>query len=150
VCGSGAVVCSWSLLVRGAQRARYQAETPLIALCRFPGPALLSQIEQLTPQSLTILADNLHWPTMKLPGYSVEDGKITSDWLAPFAGSYSRSKGIGEKELVNRVQHSIKDLINRGFIEAYLIGELAQSHDARCVLTDMGTSLIPYLNPPKP
>jgi len=40
VCGSGAVVCSWSLLVRGAQRARYQAETPLIALCRFPGPAL--------------------------------------------------------------------------------------------------------------
>src|ERR1019366_6874226 len=37
---SGAVVCSWSLLIRGAQRARHQAETPLIALCRFPGPAL--------------------------------------------------------------------------------------------------------------
>src|SRR3984893_8815379 len=39
-CGSGAVVCSWSLLIRWAQRARCQAETPLIALFRFPRPAL--------------------------------------------------------------------------------------------------------------
>jgi hypothetical protein len=29
-----------SLLIRWAQRARCQAETPLIVLCRFPGPAL--------------------------------------------------------------------------------------------------------------
>jgi len=40
VCGSGVVVCSLSLLIRWAQRARCQAETPLIVLCRFPGPAL--------------------------------------------------------------------------------------------------------------
>jgi hypothetical protein len=39
-CGSGAVVLSWSLLIRRAQRARCQAETPLIVLCRFPEPAL--------------------------------------------------------------------------------------------------------------
>jgi hypothetical protein len=38
--GSGAVVCSLSLLIRRPQRARCQAETPLIALCRFPGPPL--------------------------------------------------------------------------------------------------------------
>jgi hypothetical protein len=36
------VVCSRSLLIRGPQRARHQAETPLIVLCRFPGPALVS------------------------------------------------------------------------------------------------------------
>ena len=35
------VVCSWSLLIRWAQRARCQAETPLSVLSRFPGPALL-------------------------------------------------------------------------------------------------------------
>jgi hypothetical protein len=29
-----------SLLIRWAQRARCQAETPLIGLCRFPQPAL--------------------------------------------------------------------------------------------------------------
>src|ERR1035437_8841469 len=49
VCGSGAVVCSWSLLIRGAQRARHQAETPLIALCRFPGPALTDGAEDVGP-----------------------------------------------------------------------------------------------------
>jgi hypothetical protein len=43
VCGSGAVVCSWFLLIRGAQRARHQAETPPIVLCRFPGPALTTR-----------------------------------------------------------------------------------------------------------
>src|SRR5271166_7187226 len=37
---SGAVVCSLFLLIRWAQRARCQAETPLIVLCRFPKPAL--------------------------------------------------------------------------------------------------------------
>jgi hypothetical protein len=30
----------WLLLIRWAQRARRQAETPPIVLCRFPGPAL--------------------------------------------------------------------------------------------------------------
>ncbi len=40
MCGSDGVVLSWSLLIRRAQRARRQAEIPLIVLCRFPGPAL--------------------------------------------------------------------------------------------------------------
>jgi hypothetical protein len=40
VCGSGAVVCSLSLLIRGAQRARCQAEIPLIDLSKIPEPAL--------------------------------------------------------------------------------------------------------------
>jgi hypothetical protein len=40
VCGSGEVVCSLFLLIRWAQRARCQAETPLIVLCRFLRPAL--------------------------------------------------------------------------------------------------------------
>jgi hypothetical protein len=39
-CVGGAVVCSWFLLILEAQRARYQAETPLIALCKFFRPAL--------------------------------------------------------------------------------------------------------------
>ena len=42
-CGSGAIVCSWFLLIRWAQRARCQAEIPLIALFRFPRPALFGQ-----------------------------------------------------------------------------------------------------------
>jgi GDP-D-mannose dehydratase len=38
-CGSGVLVCSSSLLIRGPNLARRQAETPLIALFRFPEPA---------------------------------------------------------------------------------------------------------------
>src|SRR5215470_6126503 len=38
--GSGAVSCSCSLLIRGPNLARCQAEAPLIALCRFSKPAL--------------------------------------------------------------------------------------------------------------
>jgi hypothetical protein len=37
-----------SLLIRWAQRARYQAETPLIVLFRFPRPALSSHGDELT------------------------------------------------------------------------------------------------------
>src|SRR5262245_12006057 len=40
--GSGAVSCSCSLLIRGPNLARCQAEAPLIALCRFSKPALTS------------------------------------------------------------------------------------------------------------
>src|SRR6476620_8669594 len=40
--GSGAVVCSLFLLIRWAQRAPCQAETPLIVLFRFLRPALIS------------------------------------------------------------------------------------------------------------
>ena len=40
MCGSGGVVCSLSLLIRWAQRARCQAETPLIVLFKFLRPAL--------------------------------------------------------------------------------------------------------------
>src|SRR5258707_9097102 len=50
VCGFGEVVCSLSLLIRWAQRARCQAETPLIVLCRSLRPALISIVEPVRPQ----------------------------------------------------------------------------------------------------
>jgi Na+/H+-dicarboxylate symporter len=40
VCGSGAVVSTWSLLIRRHHRACRQAEIPLSALCKIPEPAL--------------------------------------------------------------------------------------------------------------
>jgi hypothetical protein len=53
-CGSGAVVSTWPLLIRRHQRACRQAEIPLIALSKFPRPALPSvpstaQSERLIP-----------------------------------------------------------------------------------------------------
>src|SRR5260221_3672282 len=49
MCGSGAVVCSLSLLIRWAQRARCQAETPLIVLFRFLRPALTTVVIEQIP-----------------------------------------------------------------------------------------------------
>jgi len=50
---------SWSLLIRWAQRARCQAETPLIVLCRFPGPALtdrpMSEYESAIYEAVCVL-----------------------------------------------------------------------------------------------
>src|SRR5262245_1926481 len=47
--GSGAVSCSCSLLIRGPNLARCQAEAPLIALCKFPKPALMLRLLVAVP-----------------------------------------------------------------------------------------------------
>jgi hypothetical protein len=52
VCGSGVLVSSSCLLIRRAQRARCQAETPPILLFRFPEPALLRHIRVASKQEL--------------------------------------------------------------------------------------------------
>jgi hypothetical protein len=109
----------------------------------------LSQIEQLTPQALTVLADHGYWPSMQLEGYSSTGGKVDSDWLNPFAKNYTISKGINDQFLVKRVEHSISDLINGRFIEARLSGAFGQS-DARCSLTDVGQLIVQYLESKPP
>src|SRR5262245_15021480 len=43
-----------SLLIRRPQRARRQAETPLIVLCRFPRPALVLSSRNLIKSSMDI------------------------------------------------------------------------------------------------
>ncbi len=53
-----ALVCSWSLLIRWAQRARQQAETPFIPLSKFPGSALSSP-------SCAVRATLLKWDTLE-------------------------------------------------------------------------------------
>jgi hypothetical protein len=44
VCDSGGAVSSWYLLIRRHQRARCQAEIPLIILSKFPEPALIASV----------------------------------------------------------------------------------------------------------
>jgi hypothetical protein len=40
----GVLFSSWFLLIRGLNLARRQAETPLIALCKNPGPLLFQTV----------------------------------------------------------------------------------------------------------
>lgn len=101
----------------------------------------LSQIEQLTPQALTILSDYNNWPLIELGSYSASGPKITSDWLSEFTEFYSTSKGINDGDTKERVRHSINELISGRLIEANLIGD----KKAKCVITKVGQLLLPYI-----
>jgi hypothetical protein len=109
---------------------------------------ILSQIELVTPQSLTIMADNASWPQMHLQSYSSQGRKVSSDWLNPFANLYAASKNITDIGMIRRLRHSIGELTDKRFIEAHLTGASGQS-SAKCVLTEMGSDFLPYLSAPE-
>lgn len=102
----------------------------------------LAQIEKLTPQSLTILADNNSWPPMTLGISTATGSKITSDWLSEFTNAYCQFKDITDQGMITRVQHSINELISTRLIEAH------KYHDesVRAVMTQVGKGLLPYIN----
>ena len=102
----------------------------------------LSQIEKLTPQALTIMSDFKNWPLIKLGSSTSTGTKITSDWLFEFTQAYCKAKGISDKSLINRVQHSINDLISSRLIEAHRNG----NSQAKCVIAEVGKGLLPYIS----
>lgn len=101
----------------------------------------LGQIEQLTPQALTILSDNKSWPSMEMNSYSSNGGKITSDWLDSFSSAYAANKNINDYQVVNRISHSVNELISTRLIEAHLVRE----RNAQCHVTEIGKALLPYI-----
>jgi len=103
----------------------------------------LNQIEMLTPQALTILADNKNWPTIMLSSYSTSGPKVTSDWLIEFSGTYAKTKGITEMKIIERIKHSINDLIKNRYIEAHLVAE--RTAKAKVKITEIGQLILPYI-----
>jgi hypothetical protein len=101
----------------------------------------LSQIEQISPQALAILADQSSWPEMNLGSYQANGTKVQSDWLNEFATVYAQSKGIADSAMQSRVGYSINELTSRRIIEAHLVRQSV----ARCTVTDIGALLVPYL-----
>lgn len=101
----------------------------------------LSQIEQISPQALAILADDANWPVMQLGSYTSSGTHIQSDWLHDFNYAYSISKGITDSAEQSRVRYSISELTNRRLVEAHLVGEGI----ARCNVTDIGKLITPYI-----
>ncbi|MDV6343149.1 hypothetical protein [Nitrosomonas sp. Is37] len=102
----------------------------------------LSQIEKLTPQALTILSDHRGWPLINLGSYSANGTKVSSDWLIEFTDTYCRAKNVLDQGMITRVRHSINELISTRLIEAHLTGQSG----ARCVVTPVGETLLPYIN----
>ena len=82
----------------------------------------LSQIEQLTPHSLTILSDSTSWPRFKLGSYHASGPAITSDWLEAFCSHYAHSKGVGP-DRIKFIRHCLNELITKRMIWAALVQE---------------------------
>lgn len=87
---------------------------------------VLSQIEKLSPQALTILSDYKNWPHFKMKSFTALGGRIESDWLLAFITPYAEQKGIpigGEERI--RIMGALNELKQYGFIEAHLVrGEI--------------------------
>ncbi|WP_010652038.1 hypothetical protein [Oceanobacillus massiliensis] len=101
----------------------------------------LGQIERLTPQAITIIADYRNWPPIHL-GASVSFGpKVTSDFYSEFTNAYSQLKGIGDVNKIKRIQHSVIEIQKLGLMEAYN----AKDQQTFCQLTDVGKDLLLYI-----
>ena len=101
----------------------------------------LSQIEILTPQALTILSDYKKWPEIQMGSYQSMGTKITSDWLNEFSSSYGRSKGITDGQIIERIGHSINELINSRLIEDHMV----RNNTAKSIVTNIGKVILPYI-----
>ncbi|QBP43170.1 hypothetical protein [Paenisporosarcina antarctica] len=101
----------------------------------------LGQIERLTPQAITIIADYQNWPSIQL-GTSISFGpKIKSDFYTEFTQAYSQLKHITDINKLKRIQHSVVEIQNIGLMEAYN----AADGKTLCQLTDVGRDLLVYI-----
>lgn len=100
----------------------------------------LSQIEQLTPHSLTILSDSNSWPRFSPGSYNASGPTITSDWLEAFCSHYVRAKGVGA-DRIKFIRHCLNELISKRMIWAALI----QEHTAEAKLSEIGQSIVKYV-----
>ena len=88
------------------------------------------------------MSDFKNQPLIRLGSSTSSGTKITSDWLFEFTQAYCIIKGINDKNLINRIQHSINDLIRSRLIEAHRTGD----HQAKCIIAEVGKGLLPYIN----
>ena len=101
----------------------------------------LSQIEKLTPQALTILADYKNYPTFNL-GMSMTFGiKVTSEWHDKFIEAYCNRKNITSIEMKSRIAHTIVQLESQGYIEAFK----KDDNTIVCEVSQIGKDLMPYI-----
>lgn len=105
----------------------------------------LSQIEMLTPQSLTLLSDYKNWPSWEMQSFSSNGGIITSSWLPQFVGLYTKSKNINNISLSKKISHSMNDLIKNRYIEAKHMTNSLNDNFAKIELSEIGHMVVKYV-----
>ena len=100
----------------------------------------LSQIQLMTPHSLTILNDSKNWPIFNLGSFQANSGVITSDWLEEFSKTYIQLKKV-DSSTRKLVKHCVNELISKRFINAALQGK----NQGRVQLTEIGQVVLKYI-----
>ena len=80
----------------------------------------LSQIQLMTPHSLTILNDSGNWPSFSPGSFTANGGVISTDWLEAFSRSYINSKQV-EISVQKLIKHCVNELISKRFILAIFL-----------------------------
>ncbi|WP_051910493.1 hypothetical protein [Carnobacterium pleistocenium] len=101
---------------------------------------VLTQIEKLTPQALTIISDMVSWPLIKINASTSYTKKVTSDYHEEFTKEYCKVKNIKDESKIKRVEHSIRELQKEGLLEAY-----DKDGPIECRLTSIGNEIYQYL-----
>lgn len=110
---------------------------------------VLGQIERITPQGLTLIADNQSWPIFeKDPGGMINTGtgKLESDFHKPFSIAYAKEKGIKDDMSIEIIMHSVRELVNANIIEAYSATDDDIYRIFKCKLTIAGDEVRYYLS----
>ena len=145
MCGSDGVVLSWSLLIRGAQRARRQAEIPLIVLCRFPGPALFVVAKDHVHDPVQGVLDGPvradHWTDRVGQHHQRGDveARLVGDLAVDFAPAFYHDDGVQARPLVACLQPDSlvdHDVVSR--LDTAVIGIDRLVRADRCILEFQG------------
>lgn len=106
---------------------------------------ILNQIDTLTPQALSILADKSKWTEFEITGFFSKGNEIISDHSMEFTKMYLKNKTGNLSE--ERVAQSVKELKDRKLIK--VVGKDSDDSTsiqrADCVLTPIGKDIYEYL-----
>lgn len=104
---------------------------------------VLAQIESMTIQAMSILADVKNWPRFDVQGIIQTSGEIvTSDWTPWFVENYCKVKGISDSKIQARIRHAVQYLFGNHFICCKKIGE----KEYQCLLYPIGREIFDYLS----
>lgn len=106
---------------------------------------VLGQIERLTPQSLTILADESSWPNFEMNASTYMGGKISNEFHERFGEAYSKTKAVTDTYKIKRIIHSVRELQNSNLIAGYKVESSSHKNINECRLTDIGNEVVQYL-----
>ncbi|WP_338378063.1 hypothetical protein [uncultured Flavobacterium sp.] len=107
----------------------------------------INQIELMSPQSILLLSDRKNWTIWKLSNYTSNSGILTHNWMPDFMNIYAKNKGINDSLTMDRIGHSLNDLIKNRYAEAIILSNKENENIKMGAirLTKIGNFIFKYL-----